>query len=523
MFQLLIIAKKLLMEELAMEKILFLIVMSIVITMPLAGASNLTNQNFIETAPSKNIVSNSDFTHTVFAELGATAVCPYCPGASSTMYNVYTFGDYEFSYVTLVYNVGSEITKYKVTKRAYDELGITSVPHAFFDGKYSNFKGKPEDEQQYRTKIESCGARDVLDLDIDLNVAWQGNSVLDISGTVTNNGDKDYEGHLRVYIVEPNSRWNDAIGEPIHFGVLDIPVDKNLAIKQSYENRFRPTAESYDFSQTWRGSVAGYNDISIDNIMVIATVFEKETDRAIQSVSAQPTEMLTNMGGYTNVTAEEAWEMLNDPSTIQYPIDVRTVAEWDLERIDTPSPESPILYADLQHGVALEEFMQEYADKEVLIYCRSGNRSYIATELLLDNGFTGTIYQMVGGIKDWQRRGYPTIPKFTVTINVQIKGSSSDEGTVTIEDKDYPVYDFDIVSCGTIGCYTSELSAGEYDIRVSGVENHLPQKKTVLIEEDTEITFNFPKIKALSLKLFFLDFIQRIMVKQTFPIINYLT
>lgn len=214
--------------------------------------------------------------------------------------------------------------------------------------------------------------------------------------------------------------------------------------------------------------------------------------------------------------------MLNDHSTIQYPIDVRTVAEWDLERIDTPEPENPILYADLQHGVDLQEFMDEYADKEVLIYCRSGNRSFIATKLLLDNGFTGTIWHMLGGIKAWQREGYPTIPKYKVTINVLVNNANYDKGIISIEDNDYPIYDYEVDSCGTTGCYEVELPAGEYDITVSRIEGYSDQTKTVEIEEDTIINFNFPKNKATNLRLFISEFMQKILNRQTFPIIEYL-
>lgn len=500
-----------------MKKIIVLLMILLISIVPVAGSISIIN-NFKEIKQVNFVNTQNDFTHTVFSELTISTGCPYCPGASNTIYDIYDSDDYDFNYVSLVYNVGSEITKYKVTKRAYEELGINSVPQAYFDGKYSNVKGKPSDEDQYRSKIENAGVRDVPDIDINLNVIWQDNSVLDISGTVQNNEEENYNGHLRLYIVEPESRWNDAEGNPIHFGVLDIPIDKNLALKKSSGNTFKISSENYDFSNTWRGPIIGYDDISIDNIMVMATVFDKETDHAFQVTSARPNAMIPTIG-YTNVTAEESWEMLNNHSTIQYPIDVRTIPEWDLERIDTPAPEDPILYADLQHGVALEEFMEEYADKEVLIYCRSGNRSYIATKLLLDNGFTGKIWQMVGGIKAWQAEGFPTKPKYSVLINVRIEKTESDQGIISIEDNVYPIYDYEAVPCGTVGCYNVELPAGEYDITVSDVEGYKDQTKTVEIEKDEEITFNFPKGKSNLLNLIF-DLIEQLFEKRNFPLLN---
>jgi len=502
-----------------MRRILILFVMAAIITMPLAGAISITNQESYNINKSKNIFLNDEFTHTVFAELGSTAVCPYCPGASSLMYEIYNSEEYDFNYVTLVYNVGSAITQYKVSKRAYEELGIDSVPQAYFDGKYANVKGKPADEMPYRTKIEAAGAREVPDLVVDVNVVLQENSVLQITGTVINNEAEEYNGHLRVYIIEPESRWNDANGDPLHFAVLDIPVDKNLALRRSLNNQQLTAAETYDFSRTWRGSIVGYNDISRDNIMVIAAIFDKETDRAVQAATARP-DALPAAAGYTNVTAEQAWGMLNDHSTIQYPIDVRTVAEWNLERIDTPTPEDPILYADLQHGVALQEFMEEYADKEVLIYCRSGNRSFIATELLLDNGFTGTIWQMVGGIKAWQAEGFPTKPKYTVSISVEVEKSPYGEGTITIEDNDYPIYEYAVIPCGDVGCYGVELPAGDYDITVSDIEGYKDQTKIIEVEEDTDVSFAFPKSRFRLAYSILFQFVKEFFARQSFPALN---
>ena len=41
-----------------------------------------------------------------------------------------------------------------------------------------------------------------------------------------------YIGHLRIYIAEIESRWNDAGGNPYHYAALDIAMDKNLLLKK---------------------------------------------------------------------------------------------------------------------------------------------------------------------------------------------------------------------------------------------------------------------------------------------------
>ena len=49
------------------------------------------------------------------------------------------------------------------------------------------------------------------------------------------------------------------------------------------------------------------------------------------------------------------------------------------------------------------------SDKEVIVTCRSGNRSGQVTDFLRENGFDN-VHNMTGGILDWQAAGYPVEP-----------------------------------------------------------------------------------------------------------------
>ena len=44
--------------------------------------------------------------------------------------------------------------------------------------------------------------------------------------------------------------------------------------------------------------------------------------------------------------------------------------------------------------------ISDYKDKPVLVYCRSGNRSVTASNVLIDNGFT-EVHNLLGGIGAW--------------------------------------------------------------------------------------------------------------------------
>jgi rhodanese-related sulfurtransferase len=119
------------------------------------------------------------------------------------------------------------------------------------------------------------------------------------------------------------------------------------------------------------------------------------------------------LGGYTDISAQEAWDMLNDPSQsngIQIPIDVRTDLEWHNERIDTPYPEDPRHYSlsDLQNENGLQEFLSLYNGSEIILSCKSGGRSSSAASILVSSEFNGTIYNLLGGITSWKVEGFPT-------------------------------------------------------------------------------------------------------------------
>jgi rhodanese-related sulfurtransferase len=46
------------------------------------------------------------------------------------------------------------------------------------------------------------------------------------------------------------------------------------------------------------------------------------------------------------------------------------------------------------------EEISDFKDKPVLVYCRSGNRSVTASNILLDKGFT-TVYNLKNGYASW--------------------------------------------------------------------------------------------------------------------------
>lgn len=128
--------------------------------------------------------------------------------------------------------------------------------------------------------------------------------------------------------------------------------------------------------------------------------------------------------GIINITVWETWNMLEDEEDgVQIPVDDRTFGEYFTERIATPhSYDKPILYPLqlIEKPFFLKIFFFLFEDKEIIIYCRSANRSYIAGNILLANGYQGVLYNMVGGINEWKAAGLPTVKGFGIDNHINL-------------------------------------------------------------------------------------------------------
>jgi rhodanese-related sulfurtransferase len=116
-------------------------------------------------------------------------------------------------------------------------------------------------------------------------------------------------------------------------------------------------------------------------------------------VAAIYTPTLMNWGDYGDVTVEEAWNLIQDNPDLVI-LDVRTQSEYDDGHI-----EGAILIPVQELPDRLDEL-----DKNdvMLVYCRSGNRSSSAVEILGEAGFS-KIYHMSDGITGWISEGYSVV------------------------------------------------------------------------------------------------------------------
>jgi rhodanese-related sulfurtransferase len=98
----------------------------------------------------------------------------------------------------------------------------------------------------------------------------------------------------------------------------------------------------------------------------------------------------------SNITVDEGYQRYQDGDFF---LDVRTQEEWDEYHI----PGTTLIPLD-----QLESRVSEVPrDRDVVVVCRSGNRSQVGRDTLLDAGFT-TVTSMDGGVSTWRDAGYPT-------------------------------------------------------------------------------------------------------------------
>lgn len=97
------------------------------------------------------------------------------------------------------------------------------------------------------------------------------------------------------------------------------------------------------------------------------------------------------------VSVDQAAELRDNGAFV---LDVRQPEEWNQSHI----PGATLIpLGELQARLA--EVPQ---DQEILVYCRSGNRSQEGRDILLAAGYEN-VTSMSGGINDWISKGYETV------------------------------------------------------------------------------------------------------------------
>lgn len=133
--------------------------------------------------------------------------------------------------------------------------------------------------------------------------------------------------------------------------------------------------------------IMGCNNNQDDDVDMTATTAGTDSAAETDTAAEAADNAMVN-----TIDAEKAMEMMasGDPYTL---VDVRTQAEFDEGHIEG----ALLLPNDQLETLAAEQLPDK--DAVILVYCRSGNRSAAASELLVELGYTN-VYDF-GGIMDW--------------------------------------------------------------------------------------------------------------------------
>jgi rhodanese-related sulfurtransferase len=101
---------------------------------------------------------------------------------------------------------------------------------------------------------------------------------------------------------------------------------------------------------------------------------------------------------YREVTSKEAAELMRHSAPLV--LDVRTPGEYRRGHLKDS------VLIPLQKLQARWPEILGHRDKDILIYCATGNRSTVAAKILIDNGFQ-RIFNLRQGISGWEREKLP--------------------------------------------------------------------------------------------------------------------
>jgi len=103
---------------------------------------------------------------------------------------------------------------------------------------------------------------------------------------------------------------------------------------------------------------------------------------------------------YREVASKEAAELIRNITPLV--LDVRTPGEYSRGHLKDS------VLIPVQQLQARWQEIAGYKNKDVLIYCATGNRSTVAAKILIDNGFK-RIFNLRQGISGWEREKLPVI------------------------------------------------------------------------------------------------------------------
>lgn len=103
---------------------------------------------------------------------------------------------------------------------------------------------------------------------------------------------------------------------------------------------------------------------------------------------------------FQNITVFEASTIIQTQNIIL--LDVRTQSEFNQRHI------AGAILIDYYQSTFKDDLNTLDKQKTYVIYCRTGRRSSAAMIIMQTLGFT-KVYNVLGGIEEWEKQGFPTV------------------------------------------------------------------------------------------------------------------
>jgi hypothetical protein len=204
----------------------------------------------------------------MFAELGTELPCSNCHIAREALHKVYTSNDYPFYYVTLVDFVDTAAID-RIDE--YNLYGYPRLVRWWLSSQVGGFQNR----SILSPDLTDCGARAISNIDVNLTATWLGDAQIDLDITVLNYESSSYNGHIHVYVTEVESTmgWNDTVGHPYTFPLLDYAFNQDISIASGGTWTGSLIWDGHDH---YDGQGNDFGNIQFGNLEVIAAVFNSE-------------------------------------------------------------------------------------------------------------------------------------------------------------------------------------------------------------------------------------------------------
>lgn len=210
---------------------------------------------------------NIETKHYVFIEDGTANWCSNCPKAGERLKELYESRDYNFYYVSMITD------KNRIAeKRMKEDYNIYGYPTIIIDGGYRVKIGSSITKEEYADAIKDAEKRNVPKININVSAEFINTSnELETNVYLENEESVNYTGHLRVYLTEIISRWDEYNKKPYHFGFIDFIIDKNVSITSKGNMTFTDKRNISEFEVT---------DLVPEELMIFAVIFNSVSVKA---------------------------------------------------------------------------------------------------------------------------------------------------------------------------------------------------------------------------------------------------